>query len=687
MNRLSREKSPYLLQHKDNPVDWYPWSEEAFDAARRQDKPIFLSIGYATCHWCHVMAHESFEDEEVARLMNDAFINIKVDREERPDVDQIYMTVCQMATGRGGWPLTVVLTPDKQAFYVETYLPKVGRGGRPGMLELIPALKQAWIERREEVVESATSITSSLKGAVGLPGADWLPTESVLEDAFTALATRYDERFGGFGSAPKFPTPHNLLFLPRYATRTDDQDALAIVTNTLRRMRSGGIFDQVGYGFHRYATDQRWLLPHFEKMLYDQALMIMVYTEAFQATGDAFFRTTAEEIIEYVFRDLSDDAGAFYSAEDADSEGEEGKFYVWTTDEVRAVLSADDARFVHDRFGMEDGGNFEDEATRRRTGANVLHSDDLDKWDGAERARWDRIRQDLLEHRSRRARPLLDDKILTDWNGLMIAALAQAGFVFNKPSYTTRAEEAARFILDRLYLDGHLLHRYRDGEAAIDGFVDDYAFMIWAMLELYRATDEVAWFEKAVELQARQSELFEDPDGGGFFFTRAGGEELLVRQKEFGDGAIPSGNSVSLYNLMRLGRMTGNVSYEESATALIRSAAGLLAQIPSAMTGLLVGLDFWLGPSIEIVIAEGEGTTVMDEVLRDRYLPRAVVLRVSESSAAPSSDGQCELRRIRYGAHPKRRRTTGADPVGHDRPTRGARLLAWPVDRDRDRRR
>lgn len=633
MNRLSREKSPYLLQHKDNPVDWYPWSEEAFDAARRQDKPIFLSIGYATCHWCHVMAHESFEDEEVARLMNDAFINIKVDREERPDVDQIYMTVCQMATGRGGWPLTVVLTPDKQAFYVETYLPKVGRGGRPGMLELIPALKQAWIERREEVVESATSITSSLKRAVGLPGADELPTESVLEDAFTALATRYDERFGGFGSAPKFPTPHNLLFLLRYATRTDDQDALTIVTNTLRRMRSGGIFDQVGYGFHRYATDQRWLLPHFEKMLYDQALMIMAYTEAFQATGDAFFRTTAEEIIEYVFRDLSDDAGAFYSAEDADSEGEEGKFYVWTTDEVRAVLSADDARFVHDRFGMEDGGNFEDEATRRRTGANVLHSDDLDKWDGAERTRWDRIRQDLLEHRSRRARPLLDDKILTDWNGLMIAALAQAGFVFNEPSYTTRAEEAARFILDRLYLDGHLLHRYRDGEAAIDGFVDDYAFMIWAMLELYRATDEVAWFEKAVELQARQSELFEDPDGGGFFFTRAGGEELLVRQKEFGDGAIPSGNSVSLYNLMRLGRMTGNVSYEESATALIRSAAGLLAQIPSAMTGLLVGLDFWLGPSIEIVIAEGEGTTVMDEVLRDRYLPRAVVLRVSASSA------------------------------------------------------
>ena len=637
MNRLSREKSPYLLQHKDNPVDWYPWSEEAFDAARRQDKPIFLSIGYATCHWCHVMAHESFEDEEVARLMNDAFINIKVDREERPDVDQIYMTVCQMATGRGGWPLTVVLTPDKQAFYVETYLPKVGRGGRPGMLELIPALKQAWIERREEVVESATSITSSLKRAVGLPGADELPTESVLEGAFTALATRYDERFGGFGSAPKFPTPHNLLFLLRYPTRTDDQDALTIVTNTLRRMRSGGIFDQVGYGFHRYATDQRWLLPHFEKMLYDQALMIMAYTEAFQATGDAFFRTTAEEIIEYVFRDLSDDAGAFYSAEDADSEGEEGKFYVWTTDEVRAVLSADDARFVHDRFGMEDGGNFEDEATRRRTGANVLHSDDLDKWDGAERTRWDRIRQDLLEHRSRRARPLLDDKILTDWNGLMIAALAQAGFVFNEPSYTTRAEEAARFILDRLYLDGHLLHRYRDGEAAIDGFVDDYAFMIWAVLELYRATDKVAWFEKAVELQARLSELFEDPDGGGFFFTRAGGEELLVRQKEFGDGAIPSGNSVSLYNLMRLGRMTGNVSYEESATALIRSAAGLLAQIPSAMTGLLVGLDFWLGPSIEIVIAEGEGTTVMDEVLRDRYLPRAVVLRVSASSAEPLS--------------------------------------------------
>lgn len=638
MNRLSREKSPYLLQHKDNPVDWYPWSEEAFEAARRQDKPIFLSIGYATCHWCHVMAHESFEDEEVARFMNDAFINIKVDREERPDVDQIYMTVCQMATGRGGWPLTVVLTPDKQAFYVETYLPKEGRGGRPGMLELIPALKQAWIDRRDEVVESATSITSSLKRAARLEAADELPTASILKDAFTALASRYDERFGGFGSAPKFPTPHNLLFLLRYATRTNDQDALTIVAHTLRRTRSGGIFDQAGYGFHRYATDQRWLLPHFEKMLYDQALMIMAYTEAFQATGDAFFRTTAEEIIEYVFRDLSDDAGAFHSAEDADSEGEEGKFYVWTTDEVRAVLSADDARFVVDRFGMEEEGNFEDEATRRRTGANVLNPDDLDEWDETGRTRWESIRQDLLKHRSRRVRPLLDDKILTDWNGLMIAALAQAGFVFNEPSYTARAEEAARFILDKLYLDGQLLHRYRDGEAAIEGFVDDYAFMIWAMLELYRATFKVAWLEKAVELQARQSELFEDHDGGGFFFTSDGGEELLVRQKEFGDGAIPSGNSVSLYNLMRLGRMTGNVSYEESATALIRSAAGLLAQIPSAMTGLLVGLDFWLGPSIEIVISEGEGTSAMDEALRDRYLPRAVVLRKSASSADQLSE-------------------------------------------------
>ena len=633
MNRLAREKSPYLLQHKDNPVDWYAWSEEAFEAAQAQDKPIFLSIGYATCHWCHVMAHESFEDDEVARLMNQAFINIKVDREERPDVDQIYMTVCQMATGRGGWPLTVVLTPDKRPFYVATYLPKEGRGGRPGMLELVPALERAWAERREEVVESAASITEALEQAVELPASEGLPDASILEDAYTALASRFDERFGGFGSAPKFPTPHNLFFLLRYAARTGDSDALAIVNLTLRRMRSGGIFDQLGFGFHRYSTDQKWLLPHFEKMLYDQALLLMAYAEAFQVTGDDVFRQTAREIVEYVSRDMLDEDGAFYSAEDADSEGEEGKFYIWTTAEVQEVLSADDAGFVINRFGMLEGGNFEDEATRQFTGANVLHPEDLDEWDEDDRRRWESIRREMLDHRLSRVRPLLDDKILTDWNGLMIASLAYAGRVLRDDEYIGKAEAAARFILEKMYRDGSLLHRYRDGEAAINGNLDDYAFMVWGLLELYHATFDEAWLETAIDLQHRQFELFEDAERGGFFFTPEGGEDLLVRQKEYGDGAVPSGNSISLLNLMRLGRLTGEGRYEESATALVRSVSGLLEQIPSAMTGLLIGLDFWLGPSQEIVVVAGDGEEAMLDVLRDTYLPRAVVLSKNAANA------------------------------------------------------
>lgn len=626
-NRLGQEKSPYLLQHKDNPVDWYPWSDEAFERARAEDKPVFLSIGYATCHWCHVMERECFEDEDVARLMNQAFVSIKVDREERPDVDQIYMTVCQMATGHGGWPLTVILTPDRRPFYVATYIPKHGRPGRPGMMELIPALSMAWKERRTEVLQSAGSLTEALEKAVEIPPSESEVGIDTLDEAFASLATRFDPHYGGFGSAPKFPSPHNLLFLLRYAARTGSEDALEMASTTLRRMRGGGVFDQVGFGFHRYATDQRWLLPHFEKMLYDQALLLMAYTDAYHLTRDAFFQRTAKEIAQYVSCDMRDYDGGFYSAEDADSEGEEGKYYVWTIDEVRQVLDEEDAAFLIDRFGMTVEGNFEDESTRRRTGSNVLHPERIDTWDERDRRRWNSIRRDLLTHRHDRVRPLLDDKILTDWNGLMITALARAGGVFGESALIEQAATAARFILDRLRRDGRLLHRYRDGDAAIEGHLDDYAFLIWGLLELYEATFDVDWLDHAVELQRVQLELFHDQDGGGFFFTQAEADDLLVRQKEFTDGAIPSGNSASLLNLVRLGRMTAEAHYEEAAAGIIRQAGALLERMPSALTGLLLGIDFWLGPSQEIVIAAGEGEEDMQRVLRERYLPRAVLMR------------------------------------------------------------
>lgn len=633
MNRLGREKSPYLIQHKDNPVDWYPWSDEAFEQAQKQDKPVFLSIGYATCHWCHVMEAESFEDEDVARLMNDAFVNIKVDREERPDVDQIYMTVCQMATGHGGWPLSVILTPDRKPFYVETYIPKHGRPGRAGMMELVPAIRDAWSERRREVLESADSLTDALSRAVEIPTSDEYPGAMLLSEAFSALGSRYDPTHGGFGSAPKFPSPHNLLFLLRYASRAGDDDALEMVRHTLLRMRSGGIFDQIGFGFHRYSTDQRWLLPHFEKMLYDQALMLMAYTEAWHSMGNDTFRRAAYDIIEYVSDSLTAPSGAFYSAEDADTEGEEGMHYVWMTAEVKEVLSESDGAFVIERFNLLDEGNFDDEATRVRTGANVLWADKLDAWEETDLERWALIRRTLLTHRKKRVRPLLDDKILTDWNGLMIAALASAGRVFGDAGLVARATRAAGFIFESLDVDGDLLHRYRDGDAAIDANLDDYAFMIWASLELYHASFDIAWLEKAIDLQNRQSVGFGDPDDGGYFFAPESSRDLLVRQKEFGDGATPSGNSISLLNLFRLYRMTGDTGYEDEASALIRQASVLLDKMPASLTGLLMGFDFWLGPSQEIVYTSGSGEAEMAEVLRKAYLPRTVVLRRSDADA------------------------------------------------------
>jgi uncharacterized protein YyaL (SSP411 family) len=478
-NRLIHEKSPYLLQHATNPVDWHPWGEEAFETARTADKPIFLSIGYSTCHWCHVMERESFEDPSVAAAMNETFVNVKVDREERPDVDGVYMTVCQMLTGHGGWPLTIIMTPDKKPFFAGTYFPRAGRFGRPGMTDIIPRIRELWETDRAKIQESADRITSALLRTASTDDASGMEAEpGDLDRAFQELLERFDARFGGFGTRPKFPTPHNYLFLLRYWRRTGERHALEMVEHSLRSMRRGGVFDQIGFGFHRYSTDERWFVPHFEKMLYDQALMAMACVEVYQATRDAFYMGVADEVFEYVLRDLTSDEGGFYTAEDADSEGEEGKFYVWTTAELEEVLGKEEASIGTTLFGIEDAGNFLDEATQKRTGSSILHQAleteaacaklGLQR-DVVERLR-ESIRHRLLAARSGRTRPLLDDKILTDWNGLMIGALALAAQAADRPQYVAASEKAARFILRRLADDqGRLLHRYRDGHNAIKG--------------------------------------------------------------------------------------------------------------------------------------------------------------------------------------------------------------------------
>lgn len=636
-NRLLHEKSPYLLQHAHNPVNWYPWSDEAFARARIEDKPIFLSIGYSTCHWCHVMERETFENEQAAHLMNETFVSIKVDREERPDIDHIYMTVCQMMTGGGGWPLSVIMTPDKKPFFAGTYIPRESMHGRMGMLDLCRSVKELWTTRREEVLRTATTVVAGLRQLpAGSPGGD--PGEREGQRAYEDLRQRYDAFHGGFGSAPKFPTPHNFFFLLRYGQRTRDEEPLRMVEKTLQTMRMGGIYDHVGFGFHRYATDTSWLVPHFEKMLYDQALLALAYTEAYQATGNAAYRITAEEIFAYVLRDMTSPEGGFYSAEDADSEGEEGKFYVWTLAEIREALGEEDGDLAIRVFNVKPEGNFHEEATGRITGANILHlqapiseiasnlgmsADDLE-------TRLKAIRERLLALRETRVRPHRDDKILTDWNGLMIAALAAGARAFDRPEYADAARKAADFVLTTMRTPvGRLLHRYRDGEAAIAAVVDDYAFFIWGLLELYEATFRVEYLKTALALNDDMLTHFWDDESGGFFFTADDGENLLVRTKEIYDGATPSGNSVAALNLLRLGRITGRTDLEVRAQRIGRAFAGSVEQFPSAYTQFLTAVEFAIGRSYEVVIAgnaDAEDAKALVRSLRQPFLPNKVVV-------------------------------------------------------------
>ena len=627
-NRLIREKSPYLLQHARNPVDWYPWSDDAFERARAENKPIFLSVGYSTCHWCHVMAHESFENREVARLMNEAFVCIKVDREERPDVDGIYMSVCQIMTGSGGWPLTILMTPERKPFFAGTYIPKENRHGRIGMIELIQGVQRVWKTRHGDVLSSAEQVTLALQQVSKESSAGEPPGNTACRTAYETLAGQFDKSNGGFGGAPKFPSPHHFLFLLRYWKRTGEPAALEMVEKSLTAMRRGGVYDHLGYGFHRYSTDARWRLPHFEKMLYDQAMLSMAFLEAFQATGKTLYAETAGEIFTYVLRDLKAPRGGFYCAEDADSEGEEGKFYQWTEPEIRESLDPAEAALAIETFGIEKNGNFLDEATRERTGRNVLFL--AESPEEAARETLEGAREKLFRVRERRVRPGQDDKILTDWNGLMIAAMAKGAQVLDRPDWAEAAAEAARFVLTRLRDErGRLLHRYREGEAAVPGMLDDYAFLIWGLLELYEASFEAETLKNALELADNTINHFHDEKDGGFFFTADDGEEILFRQKDSYDGAIPSGNSVIMLNLLRLSRITGRSDLEQKAIGVSRAFARNIGQIPSAYSQLMVALEFLAGPQFEIVVAGKPGaqdTQKMLDAVRRSFLPNRVLL-------------------------------------------------------------
>lgn len=635
-NRLINEKSPYLLQHAHNPVDWYPWSQEAFDKAKAENKPIFVSIGYSSCHWCHVMEKECFNDQEVAALLNRAFVCIKVDREERPDLDAAYMAVCQ-AMGRScGWPLHVMMTPRMNPFFAGSYIPKSSRGGMLGLMELVPQVMDIWKMRKAELEMVGADIKSRIEALEKRIPENEMGKE-VLNDAYGKLVADFDVESGGFGTAPKFPRPHTIMFLLRYWKKTGEKNALDMAEKTLRAMRLGGIFDHVGFGFHRYSTDSQWLVPHFEKMLYDQAMLTLAYTEAYQITGAGKFKLTAKETLEYVLRDLVSPEGTFYSAEDADSEGEEGKVYLWTMEELSKVLPSEDGDLAVRLFGVLPEGNYFDAAVGRSNGQNILHFPKPLDYIASEAGipldelivRLGKIRNALFEVRKNRVRPLLDDKVLVDWNGLMIAALAKTSTVFGEPRYLQAAVKAADFIWEHMRNEeGTLYHRYAKAERAVEGFLDDYAFFTFGLIELYEATFEEKYLQAASELTKIMIDRFWDTKDGGFYFTAKSAENTMPRMKQVYDGAAPSGNSVALLNLLRLARLTGDTGYEEMASKILKVFAEEAQSAPQAFTFMLAGLDFAVGPTYKVVLVgdlQAKDTLEMLSALRRSYVPNMVV--------------------------------------------------------------
>jgi hypothetical protein len=654
-NRLIHEKSPYLRQHAANPVDWYPWGEEAFAKARREDKPIFLSIGYSTCHWCHVMARESFASAQIAALLNRHFVAVKVDREERPDVDRIYMLFVQATTGGGGWPLSVFLTPGREPFFGGTYFPPEDRWGRPGFASVLESVAGAWAGRRARILEAGAGVLERLREiAENAPRPDSRLDDSVAEAAFRAFQRDFDAEFGGFGGAPKFPRTVIHNFLLRYWVRTGEAEAAQMVFSTLRAMARGGIHDQLGGGFHRYSVDERWFVPHFEKMLYDQALAAVSYLEAFQATGDESFAGVARAIFGYVLRDLTSPEGAFYSAEDADSvldparpdQKGEGAFYLWRRAEIERLLGEPAAAALGERYGVREEGNVELDPHGEFTGRNILYLAGPPE----QAAALGEARRVLLEARSRRIRPHRDEKILTAWNGLMISALARGAQILADPRLAGAARRAAGFLLARLYdpATGALLRRYCDGEAAVAGFLDDYAFLAQALLDLYETDFDPAWLNRALALAEQARQRFEDPENGGFFST-AEAPDLILRLKEAQDGAEPSGNSIMALNLLRLAEIGGRADLRRSAERALAAFGTTLKTAPSSAPQLVVALQRARAHPRQVVIAgdrEAADARALVAEVRRRFRPETVVLVVDDGSRAALAEWNPALGRM-----------------------------------------
>ena len=623
-NRLANETSPYLLQHAHNPVDWYPWSDEALERARREDRPILLSIGYSACHWCHVMERESFENPAIARLMNDRYVNIKVDREERPDLDSLYMTAVQGMTGHGGWPMTVFLTPDGTPFFGGTYYPPEDRGGMPGFPRILEAVAEAYRERRTELLEQAAKIRDFIERNARLRGGATPLTPALLDVAFESLRASFDSREGGFGGAPKFPQPMALELLLRIFLRTQDPRARSMVALSLDKMARGGIYDQLGGGFHRYSVDAVWLVPHFEKMLYDNAQLAQVYLHAFQVTEEPAYRRIAEETLDYVRREMTSPEGGFYATQDADSEGEEGKYFVWTPEEIKDALGDDDARLFMTYYGVRPGGNFEGHSILfvPRSAAEV--SCQLGVTEATLEASLARSRQALLARRERRVKPGRDEKVLTAWNGLMLRGFAEAGAALGRSDYLETARGNAEFVLSRLYQDGRLLRTFKDGQAKLNGYLEDYACYADGLLALYQATLEPRWLHEAQTIAATMVERFWDGELGGFYDTSSDHERLVSRPRDVSDNATPAGNSVAVEVLLRLAVLFGDERHRERARQVLESLAEPMERLPLGFGRLLCALDSYLAPSQEIAIigepAAGD-TEALLTVIRGGYRP------------------------------------------------------------------
>ena len=661
MNRLARERSPYLLQHAGNPVDWYAWGDEAFTKARSEHKPIFLSIGYSTCHWCHVMEHESFENADVAAVLNDRFVAIKVDREERPDVDRVYMTFVQASTGSGGWPMSVWLTPDLKPFYGGTYFPPASKWGRPGFIEILREIARVWQDDRDKVTRSAEALTEQLRKVEQTAPVWTAPGADALQRTVQQFRQSFDARHGGFGDAPKFPRPSELLFLFREHARTGDRDARAMALATLKAMAVGGMRDHVGGGFHRYSVDAAWRVPHFEKMLYDQAQLALAFIEGSQVSGDAFYSDVAEDTLLYVIREMTDAAGGFHSAEDADSvppeqasdpapHKQEGAYYLWRDDELDALLG-EDARAVKQRFGIEPGGNAPQDPQQEFTGKNLLYVarpvEEVAKDIGATTvdvvALLNRARLRMFEARVQRPRPHRDDKVLTAWNGLMIAALARMARALNGLSrtghaaaapYLDAAVRAASFIRDRMWnaQTGVLLRRYRDGYAEIPGYAEDYAYLIFGLLELFQATGEAMWLEWAIALQRQQDERFRDEPNGGWFSTDGRDPSVLLRMKEDYDGAEPAPSSVSVMNLLVLSHLLDDAMWPAQVERTLKLFGARLEQMGRGVPMMAAALSAYVAGIQQIVIASGDGDGDADAlrgVVARTYLPFAITIDLS----------------------------------------------------------